>query len=90
MLKIDKISKFFFDGGNSIFFNSKKVEAVKNVSIEIYTGDTLGIIGESGSGKSTLLNLIGLLDTPSSGTIFLNGKKTKELRKAHTKELVLI
>ena len=64
MLKIDKISKNFFDGGNSIFFNSKKVEAVKNVSIEINTGDTLGIIGESGSGKSTLAKIIAGIHNP--------------------------
>ena len=71
MLKIDKISKIFFDGGNSIFFNSKKVEAVKNVSIEINTGDTLGIIGESGSGKSTLAKIIAGIYNPTKGNIIL-------------------
>ena len=74
MLKIDKISKIFFDGGNSIFFNSKKVEAVKNVSIEINTGDILGIIGESGSGKSTLAKLLQEYTIPLQEILLLRVK----------------
>jgi putative ABC transport system ATP-binding protein len=47
------------------------VEAVKNVSFELAKGDFVSIIGPSGSGKSTILNMIGLIDTPTSGDIFV-------------------
>ena len=88
MLKIDKISKIFFDEGNSIFFNSKKVEAVKNVSIEINTGDTLGIIGESGSGKSTLAKIIAGIHNPSKGDIIFKGKSLLNLSQRQRNNLI--
>ena len=88
MLKIDKISKFFFDEGNSIFFNSKKVEAVKNVSIEINTGDTLGIIGESGSGKSTLAKIIAGIHNPTKGDIIFKGKSLLNLSQRQRNNLI--
>ncbi|ALE92114.1 hypothetical protein AOC05_06845 [Arthrobacter alpinus] len=47
--------------------------ALKEVNLTVYPGDFLAIIGASGSGKSTLLNIIGLLDTPTSGHLYLNG-----------------
>lgn len=43
-----------------------KVQAVKALSLDVFEGEYLAIVGPSGSGKSTLLNLIGCLDTPSS------------------------
>lgn len=49
-------------------------KALRNVSLSIPSGQTCAIVGSSGSGKSTLLNLIGLLDTPTTGHLFLNGK----------------
>ena len=50
-----------------------KTVALHEVSFEIEAGEFASVIGESGSGKSTLLNLIGLLDTPTTGRIVLNG-----------------
>ena len=50
------------------------VKAVDNVSLDIYAGDFLTLCGPSGSGKTTLLNLIGALDTPSQGELFISGK----------------
>lgn len=56
-----------------------KVQALKNLNLNIGSQEMLCIMGPSGSGKTTLLNLLGLLDEPSSGTIFLKGKATQHL-----------
>lgn len=60
LLSLSDISKTYTMG-------EVKVEALKSTSLEIYRGELLVILGPSGSGKSTLLNLIGGIDTPSSG-----------------------
>jgi putative ABC transport system ATP-binding protein len=63
-----------------------KVVALNDVNLFIKQGQFLGITGASGSGKSTLMNLLGGLDSPSSGTIKVQGKSISELNK---QELVL-
>jgi ABC-type lipoprotein export system ATPase subunit len=55
------------------------VHALKDVSFSVKKGELLLIVGSSGSGKSTLLNMIGLLDRPTSGKIFLDGIETTTL-----------
>jgi lipoprotein-releasing system ATP-binding protein len=55
------------------------VHALKDVSFTVNRGELLLIVGSSGSGKSTLLNMIGLLDRPTNGTIFLDGVETTTL-----------
>lgn len=52
----------------------QRVQALEDISLDINNGEFLAIAGPSGSGKSTLLNLIGCIDTPSSGRIFINGQ----------------
>ncbi len=58
---------------------SEQVHALHGVSFDIPKGEYIAIIGPSGSGKSTLMNLIGCLDTPTSGEYWLNGKNVSEM-----------
>ena len=53
------------------------IHALREVSFKVVRGEYLAIVGSSGSGKSTLLNILGLLDTPSSGTYHLRGADVK-------------
>ena len=77
ILKVDKLCKTYGTG-------DARVEALKAVSLTLEKGEFAAVVGESGSGKSTLLNLVGGLDTPNAGKVFLDGKdlfamKEKEL-----------
>ncbi len=59
--------------------NKKELTVLNNVSFEVEQGSTISIVGPSGSGKTTLLGLCAGLDLPSSGNIYLNGKKINGL-----------
>ena len=63
---------------------SERVDVLKGLDLEVGTGEFLALMGPSGSGKSTLLNLIGGLDTPSSGRVAVGGR---ELSGASSREL---
>ena len=85
LMKVINVSKIYDLG-------SEVITALNNVNIEIYKGEFISIIGKSGSGKSTLMHILGLLDTPTSGEIILNGQNTKgmkekELAKIRNKEI---
>lgn len=58
---------------------SQVVKALDGISLTIQHGEMVAIIGPSGSGKSTLMNTLGCLDTPSSGSFFLNGQNVSDL-----------
>ena len=67
ILKVQQLCKTYGSG-------EAKVDALKNVSFSLEKGQFAAVVGESGSGKSTLLNCIGALDTPTSGTIQIDGQ----------------
>ena len=58
---------------------SEEVHALDGVSLNVRENEYLAIMGPSGSGKSTLMNMLGCLDTPTSGTYFLNGQNVSEM-----------
>jgi len=69
-----------------IYKDGVEVKALDRVSLSIKAGEFVAIVGPSGSGKSTLLNMIGLLDTPTAGQIFLKGidvSKASASERAH-------
>ncbi|GAA1380519.1 ABC transporter ATP-binding protein [Pseudonocardia kongjuensis] len=57
-------------------------EALRGVSMDVYEGESLAVVGRSGSGKSTLMHLLALLDEPTDGTILLDHRDTWELRRS--------
>ena len=57
----------------------QRVDALKNVSLRIENGERIAIIGSSGSGKTTLLNLLGGLDAPSGGKVYIGGRDPSAL-----------
>lgn len=72
MIRIKNLSKTFDKSCN--------VDALKNVNLSIEAGDVCGVIGMSGAGKSTLLRCIAMLETPSSGSIEIDGKDIFSLK----------
>ncbi len=66
---------------------SEKVRALQSISIEINRGEYVSFMGPSGSGKSTLMNIIGCLDTPTSGTYILNSKDVSDMTENELAEI---
>ncbi|HET6459038.1 MAG TPA: ABC transporter ATP-binding protein [Nitrosopumilaceae archaeon] len=66
VLQVRNVDKIFGEGETAVY-------ALKNVSFSIKKGEFILIVGSSGSGKSTLLNMIGLLDRPTNGQVFIDG-----------------
>ena len=80
IIKLDKVWKIYDMGSTKIYAN-------KDVSMEIKKGEFVYIIGKSGSGKSTLLNMIGSLDYPSRGKIFLDNKNINDYSESDLAQL---
>jgi len=72
LIQLDKISRRYQMGGETI-------HALREVSVGVESGEYVAIMGPSGSGKSTLMNLIGCLDTATSGTYVLNGTDVSDM-----------
>jgi putative ABC transport system ATP-binding protein len=85
LIKITNIKRDFVLGNEIVY-------VLKGIDLEINKGEYVALMGPSGSGKSTLMNLLGCLDTPTSGTYILNGKdvshmKDDELAEIRNKEI---
>ena len=63
------------------------IEALKNINLEIFKNEYVALMGPSGSGKSTLMNLLGCLDSPTSGEYFLNGTNVSTMQDADLAEV---
>ena len=74
LLEVRSISKTYGSGETA-------VHALKDVSFSVPKGEFVAIVGESGSGKTTLLNMLGALDTPTSGKVLIDGKDTFSMKE---------
>jgi putative ABC transport system ATP-binding protein len=72
-IRLEGVAKSF-DGG--------LVQALRNVSLEIAAGESVAVMGPTGCGKSTLLSIIGLLDAPDAGAVFLDGRPAADFEPA--------
>lgn len=80
IIKIENITKNFGKKDNI-------TKVLKSISFEIKEGEFVAIIGKSGSGKSTLMNILGALDTPTSGSYFLDGKDISKMKDKQLAEI---
>ncbi|OEF99407.1 methionine ABC transporter ATP-binding protein [Vulcanibacillus modesticaldus] len=72
MIKLNNVQKIYDN-------NKQRVTALKNINLEIKSGEIYGIIGYSGAGKSTLIRLINMLENPTAGEIWVNGQRMDRL-----------
>jgi len=79
-IKATNLSKSFQKDGS-------RIEILKNLDFEIAAGESVAILGASGAGKSTLLHILGTLDHPSSGSLFLNGEDVFKFNEQKLAEL---
>ncbi len=74
-LDLDSVSRSFSQGESAL-------EVLKSVSLHVTPGEMVALVGPSGAGKSTLLHIAGLLDSPDSGEVWVNGKAAAKLNDA--------
>ncbi len=80
LITISNICKLYNQGENQI-------PALSDVSISVEEGEFIAIVGQSGSGKSTLMNILGCLDTPTSGDYYLNGENVAGMNEKQLTEI---
>jgi putative ABC transport system ATP-binding protein len=88
IIRLEKIVKSYVMGDEIIY-------ALRDISLQIFQNEYVAFMGPSGSGKTTLMNILGCLDTPTSGTYILNGNlvsqmEDKELARVRNKEIGFI
>ena len=74
MIQLQHISK--------VYEGPSRVEALKDINLEVKEGEIFGIIGQSGAGKSTLIRCINMLEAPTSGSVIVNGTDLTTLSKS--------
>lgn len=79
LMQVTDVRKTYGRGASSF-------EALRGVSLDIHQGESLSILGKSGSGKSTLMHVLAMLDSPSAGSIMLDGVDTKTLQGSKLNE----
>ena len=72
LINIEAITRFYHMGAET-------VKALRKIDLTIHQNEYVAIMGQSGSGKTTLMNILGCLDTPTSGHYFLNGKDVSKM-----------
>jgi D-methionine transport system ATP-binding protein len=80
MIRLDQINKYYIHNG-------EQFQALKNVNLQVNSGEIFGIIGKSGAGKSTLLRCVNLLERPSSGTVQVAGEELTSLREPELRKV---
>ena len=80
LIKITNIKRDFVLGNEIVY-------VLKGIDLQINKGEYVALMGPSGSGKSTLMNLLGCLDTPTSGTYILNGKDVSQMKDDELAEI---
>ncbi len=80
LIKITNIKRDFVLGNEIVY-------VLKGIDLQINKGEYVALMGPSGSGKSTLMNLLGCLDTPTSGTYILNGKDVSQMQDNELAEI---
>ena len=83
MIRLENVNKYFFRD------DPREVHALKDINLEIKKGEFTALIGPSGCGKTTLLNAIGVLDSISSGKIYLESREITALSEKETTDLRL-
>ena len=80
IISLKNVDKVYKTGKNTLY-------ALYDVNVDINKGDFTAIVGKSGSGKSTLMNIMGCLDTPSSGEYYFCGKNIRRLSEKSLAEI---
>lgn len=80
IIRIENITKTYYLG-------EVEVNALKNINLTIEEGEFAAIIGTSGSGKSTLMHIIGILDSPTSGSVYLHNENVNDLTENERAEI---
>ena len=87
LLQLNAVSKYFPIHGGFLNRTTGAVQAVHNVDLSVFEGETLGIVGESGCGKSTLARCILQLIRPTQGQVFFEGQDLCELSQSALRPL---
>ena len=80
LLRLEQLKKSFQKGG-------AQINVLNGVDLTICSNESIAVVGKSGSGKSTFLQILGLLDRPSAGRIFLEGQEVLSLRSSNIDRL---